>query len=118
MESVKTVANLLASGSKCTKSNLTFSGPSTSGGVPISEYKWEFGNGSVSNLTDGMLDTVEGCTTISDDNGDLLFYTDGLTVYDRNHQIMPNGINLFGNSSLHITQNKPTQSKKTDFPYP
>lgn len=50
MESVKTVANLLASGSKCTKSNLTFSGPSTSGGVPISEYKWEFGNGSVSNL--------------------------------------------------------------------
>jgi gliding motility-associated-like protein len=56
-------------------------------------------NGIVSALTDGQLVTDEGCATISDASGQLLFYTDGVTVYDRNHQIMPNGINLFGNSS-------------------
>lgn len=49
MESVQTFSNLLISGSKCTKSALTFAGPSSSNGVPISEYKWEFGNGSFSN---------------------------------------------------------------------
>ena len=55
-------------------------------------------NGSVSNLTDGMLDTVEGCTTISDDNGDLLFYTDGITVFNKLHQPMSNN-DLFGDPS-------------------
>ncbi len=69
---------------------------------------WYFGDhagikfnsdGSVIALTDGQLSTIEGCATISDATGQLLFYTDGITVYDRNHQIMPNGINLFGNSS-------------------
>ena len=49
MESVKTFLNLLVSGSKCTKSALTFAGPTSSSGVPITEYKWEFGNGSFSN---------------------------------------------------------------------
>ena len=68
---------------------------------------WYFGSnagikfnsdGTVTNLTDGMLDTVEGCTTISDNNGDLLFYTDGITVFNRLHQPMPNN-GLFGDPS-------------------
>ena len=47
----------------------------------------------------GQLSTLEGCTSISDSNGDLLFYTDGRFVYNRNHQLMPNGTGLFGDPS-------------------
>lgn len=35
--------------------------------------------------------TDEGCSSFSDANGNLLLYTDGRTVWDRNHIIMPNG---------------------------
>ena len=55
--------------------------------------------GTVSAVTDGQLNTLEGCTSISDANGDLLFYTDGQTVWNRNHQIMQNG-NYFGGTGL------------------
>ena len=50
-------------------------------------------------LTDGMLDTLEGCTTISDATGNLLFYTDGSNIYTRNHTIMQNGTGLKGDFS-------------------
>ncbi|RXG16126.1 gliding motility-associated-like protein [Leeuwenhoekiella aestuarii] len=68
---------------------------------------WYFGNGAGLNfstatptvLTDGQLNTLEGCATISDDDGNLLFYTDGITVYAADHSIMQNGTNLFGNPS-------------------
>ncbi len=43
--------------------------------------------------------TQEGCASISDFNGNLLFYTDGITVYNRNHGIMPNGTGLKGDFS-------------------
>jgi hypothetical protein len=33
--------------------------------------------------------------SIADENGNLLFYTDGKHCYDRNHQIMPNGFFVF-----------------------
>ncbi|ARN77407.1 hypothetical protein BST97_05090 [Nonlabens spongiae] len=55
--------------------------------------------GNVTALTDGQLNTNEGCTAISDDQGNLLFYTDGSTVYNRNHVVMQNGNGLKGNSS-------------------
>lgn len=54
-------------------------------------------NGSITELTDGQLNTVEGCTTISDANGNLLFYTDGITVWDRLHRPMPNANGSIGN---------------------
>lgn len=54
---------------------------------------------SITTLTDGQLNTSEGCATISDSSGDLLFYTDGVTVYNKNHQIMANGTGLMGNWS-------------------
>lgn len=70
---------------------------------------WYFGNNAginfdtttntVTALTDGQLATDEGCTSISDSNGDLLFYTDGITVYNKSHQVMSNGANLKGNPS-------------------
>ncbi|MEP5132153.1 MAG: hypothetical protein ABJQ64_06280, partial [Nonlabens ulvanivorans] len=50
-------------------------------------------------LNNGSLDTSEGCSTISDNLGNLLFYSDGITVWNRNHIPMPNGFNLSGNSS-------------------
>lgn len=56
-------------------------------------------NGTVSALTDGRLNTLEGCASISDRSGNLLFYTDGVTVFNRNHQVMSNGTNLFGDFS-------------------
>ncbi|WP_445957893.1 T9SS type B sorting domain-containing protein [Yeosuana sp.] len=69
---------------------------------------WYFGDnagirfnadGTITSLSNGQLSTEEGCTSISDNNGDLLFYTDGRFVYDRNNNIMPNGSNLYGDKS-------------------
>lgn len=48
--------------------------------------------------TPGSLRSWEGCSAISDRNGGLLFYTDGITVWNRMHQVMPNGINLAGDT--------------------
>lgn len=50
-------------------------------------------------LTNGQLNTLEGCATIADTTGSLLFYTDGITVWNRNHVPMPNGSGLLGNPS-------------------
>lgn len=59
-----------------------------------------FSTGSPVAINDGALVTLEGCATISDEiTGNLLFYTDGTTVYNANHSIMPNGFGLNGNSS-------------------
>ena len=38
----------------------------------------------IGSIDGGQLSTLEGCTSISDTNGDLLFYTDGRLVYNRN----------------------------------
>lgn len=56
-------------------------------------------NGTVTALNNGQLSTDEGCSSISDGNGNLLFYTDGITVFDRNGTIMQNGFGLFGDPS-------------------
>jgi hypothetical protein len=56
-------------------------------------------DGSVTALADGQLNTLEGCATLSDGNGNLMFYTDGTTVYNKNHQIMLNGTGLKGHNS-------------------
>ncbi len=45
------------------------------------------------------ISTNEGCSTISDEEGKLLFYTDGVTVYNRKHEIMSGGTNLYGHAS-------------------
>lgn len=59
----------------------------------------DFSSGTPTPIDDGQLITLEGCSTISDALGNLLFYTDGSLVYDRNHNQMPNGFGLKGNSS-------------------
>ena len=44
-----------------------------------------FNNDGTITPTTGNLFTDEGCTSISDNNGNLLFYTDGIFVYARNN---------------------------------
>lgn len=62
----------------------------------------DFNSGTPVVLLDGALNTKEGCATISDTNGNLLFYTDGVFVYNKNHHQMPNGFDLKGDpSSTH-----------------
>ena len=70
---------------------------------------WYFGYGggirfnqianTVASVNDGQLFTNEGCASISDDTGGLLFYTDGTSIWNKNHAIMQNGFGLFGDSS-------------------
>lgn len=53
-------------------------------------------------LTNSVMSTSEGSSSIADRNGNLLFYSDGITVWNKNHQIMTNGTGLLGNpSSTH-----------------
>ena len=56
-------------------------------------------NGSVTAITNGQINTLEGCTSISDAEGNLQFYSDGRTVWNNNHQIMSNG-DYFGGTGL------------------
>lgn len=67
--------------------------------------KWYFGHNagldfstSPPTVITGSLNTQEGCSSISDANGNLLFYTDGVTIYDQTHSSMP-GIGPCGNTS-------------------
>ena len=56
----------------------------------------DFSGGTPVAITDGQITTSEGCSTISDQNGDLLFYTDGVHVWNKNHTYMENGTQLMG----------------------
>lgn len=65
---------------------------------------WAFGNNigvdfnqSVSPSLAGFITamkTNESSASVSDENGQLLFYTEGSNVWDRNHNLMPNGSQL------------------------
>ncbi len=59
----------------------------------------DFNSGAPVALTDGEIVTKEGCSSISDRNGNLLFYTDGVSVWDKRHRVMPNGTGLLGHES-------------------
>ncbi|WP_317897649.1 T9SS type A sorting domain-containing protein [Aurantibacillus circumpalustris] len=69
--------------------------------------KWYFGNHAGLDfmtspptiLTNGAINTIEGCASMSDTSGNLMFYTDGITVYNKMHIAMANGTGLTGNSS-------------------
>ena len=63
-----------------------------------SGFPVELNNGS----TYSCLGHVEGTSTISDSSWALLFYTNGVEIWNRNHQIMQNGFGLEG--SISATQ--------------
>jgi hypothetical protein len=77
------------------------------GQIPGPATNWYFGtnagitfnSGSPVALTNGALTTIEGVATISDNSGNLLFYTNGVTVWNKNHLVMTNGTGLFGDVS-------------------
>lgn len=50
----------------------------------------KFTNGFSEHITNGQLKTEEGCATISDSLGNLLFYTNGKNLYGKNHQLISN----------------------------
>lgn len=59
----------------------------------------DFNSGSPVPLLDGALFQHEGCATISDSTGKLLFYTNGIEIWNKNHQQMENGSGLMGGQS-------------------
>ncbi|MGH1338658.1 MAG: T9SS type B sorting domain-containing protein [Aureispira sp.] len=68
---------------------------------------WHFGIYGALNFDSGTpelvygsnLTNLEACASMSDPNGNLLFYTDGRTVWNRNNDVMVNGGGLAGNFS-------------------
>ena len=70
-------------------------------------WHWYFGNkagidfssGSPIADTNGNLIALEGVSSISDTAGNLLFYTNGMDVWNKTHQIMDNGSGLMGHQS-------------------
>ena len=58
-----------------------------------------FANGAPTPLLNGAMTTYEGCATATTKRGELLFYTDGQTVWNRQHQPMPGGRHLMGSGS-------------------
>lgn len=70
-------------------------------------YHWYFGNRAGIDFSSGIAvaDTNskfyggEGAAAISDTSGNLLFYTNGITVWNSNHDTMPNGTGLLGGAS-------------------
>lgn len=60
----------------------------------------DFNAGAPVPLTDGQTNVWEGTSSVCDPaTGALLFYTDGVTVWNRNHTAMPNGSGLLGAGS-------------------
>jgi gliding motility-associated-like protein len=68
---------------------------------------WYFGDGAgldfnatpAQMLTNGSINTDEGSASIADSNGSLLFYTDGVTVWNKNHDTLKYGFGLNGHST-------------------
>lgn len=68
---------------------------------------WHFGNNSGLDfntspptiITGGQTTGPDNSSAISDLFGNLLFYTDGMNVWDNTHSIMPNGSGLIGHST-------------------
>ncbi|KAA2216567.1 T9SS type B sorting domain-containing protein [Maribacter flavus] len=59
----------------------------------------DFNSGVPVALNNGSHSIQEGCATMSTPDGNLLLYTDGNFVWNRNNEVMPNGDGLLGHSS-------------------
>ena len=71
------------------------------------ESVWHFGFGASLDFrydpplagTESTMSQWEGCSSISDENGDILFYTNGVSVWDATNSLMPNGTGLYGSNT-------------------
>ena len=68
------------------------------------DFNWVFGHHAGLNFSSGSpvpftstIYSVEDCASISDSSGELMFYTNGVNVYDRTGVMMPNGDSLATN---------------------
>jgi len=59
----------------------------------------DFSHGVPYGIIGGQITGWEGSATVGDMDGNLLFYTDGQVIYDRNHNVMENGTGLMGHWS-------------------
>lgn len=59
----------------------------------------DFNSGAPVPLLNSAMTTNEGCASIANKQGQLLFYTNGINVWDRTHVTMPNGTGLLGHPS-------------------
>src|SRR5687768_2268111 len=50
-------------------------------------------------LNNSAMQTHEGSSSVCDINGNLLFYSNGNAIYNRDHQVMLNGDALLGHHS-------------------
>ncbi|MBC6990591.1 MULTISPECIES: WD40 repeat domain-containing protein [Hymenobacter] len=55
-----------------------------------------FANGAPTPLLDGKMVSYENCAVATNSRGQLLFYTNGGTIFNRQHQPMPNGRKIMG----------------------
>lgn len=70
-------------------------------------WHWQFGDGVALDFSSGApvvgssaIFQFEGSASVSDPNtGQLLFYTDGISAWDKNNNVMPNGFGLLGDMS-------------------
>jgi hypothetical protein len=70
-------------------------------------HNWYFGSKAAISFNSGVpvavtgsaMDQFEGSASVSDSSGNLLFYTDGMTIWNRNHVPLPNGTGLYGDYS-------------------
>ncbi len=78
---------------------------------------WAFSDSTGVDFTGGQpvsfksgINTEEGCASICDAAGQLLFYTDGTRIWNRSHQLMPNAANII---DLVDPNGQPTTSSTT-----
>lgn len=58
-----------------------------------------FSGGTATGVVGSAMQSVEGCATQSDAAGNLMFYTNGSTIWNRNNQVMLDGNGLLGEES-------------------
>jgi PKD repeat protein len=61
-----------------------------------------FSNGSPTSFSQGQSNSLHGISSISDSTGNLLFYSDGITIWDKNHTIMETGLMGHNNSAQSV----------------
>lgn len=76
----------------------------------------DFSSGNGVAITDGAMTAQEGCATISNKYGNILFYTNGETVWDASHAPMLNGTGLFGDDdATHAAVIVPVPGSETNY---
>ena len=81
---------------------------------------WAFGDSAGLNFSGiypeyfkSGISTDEACAVISSNSGQLLFYTNGLKIWDKENEIMPNGDSLIISKSMYGESNSSTTQGAT-----